>query len=259
VELSPPRGGFHVTPGGDTHRIQCAEVWGGIRDEFRDVCTGSITASLFSASSDGGKGGDIYYLSVCDKDELTRVALVDVAGHGTVASEASEWLYEILARRMNDLDSHEVLGELNAKLAARGYSAMATAVVAGFLKEGERLLLSYAGHHPVYVRPRDGESWRVAGLEAQRLPLGVVETTTYAQACVPLSSGDRVFLYTDGVPETPDSEGDLFGAERLLSVLDAHTGDGLSDLRSAVIDSLQTHSGGSLSHDDVTVMVVEVN
>ncbi len=47
------------------HRIGCAEVWGGIQGDELDVETGSVRGSLFSRACDGGKGGDIYYLSVC--------------------------------------------------------------------------------------------------------------------------------------------------------------------------------------------------
>ena len=64
------------------HRLQCAEIWGGIRNQDTDVCSAGITASLFSGACDGGKGGDIYYLSVCNSDMLTRIAIADVIGHG---------------------------------------------------------------------------------------------------------------------------------------------------------------------------------
>ena len=65
-----------------SHRIHCAEVWGGIDHIDRDIVTGGLTASVYSKSSDGSRGGDIYYFSVCGGDQLTRIALADVQGHG---------------------------------------------------------------------------------------------------------------------------------------------------------------------------------
>ena len=119
------------------HRIQCAQIWGGIRNQDQDVSSAGIVATLYSASCDGGKGGDIYYLSVCESDMLTRVAIADVVGHGQAVSDVSQDIYDALAARMNDAD--------------------------------------------------------------------------FDQQSVPLSRGDRIFLYTDGVLEAPNRDRERFG------------------------------------------------
>jgi sigma-B regulation protein RsbU (phosphoserine phosphatase) len=75
---------------------------------------------------------------------------------------------------------------------------------------------------------------------------------------MPLTSGDRLFLYTDGVVEAPDGHRGLFGYDRLLSVLDGVGDVGLSDIKVAVLDGLRRHTGSDLSHDDVTFMAVEI-
>ena len=84
------------------YRIRCAEIWGGIGSRDEDVCSAGILASLYSNAYGGGEGGDIYYLSVCESDKLTRVAIADVAGHGAQVSDVSEWLFHILQAHMND-------------------------------------------------------------------------------------------------------------------------------------------------------------
>jgi hypothetical protein len=45
------------------YHLSCGEIWGGIRNCDDDISSAGLTASLFSLASDGGKGGDIYYLS----------------------------------------------------------------------------------------------------------------------------------------------------------------------------------------------------
>jgi hypothetical protein len=45
------------------YHLSCGEIWGGIRNCDDDVASAGLTASLYSVASDGGKGGDIYYLT----------------------------------------------------------------------------------------------------------------------------------------------------------------------------------------------------
>ena len=83
-------------------RLQCAQIWGGIENQDQDVCSSTITASVYASACDGGKGGDVYYFSVCAGDKLTRIAVADVVGHGAAVSNVSAWLYTALEARMND-------------------------------------------------------------------------------------------------------------------------------------------------------------
>ena len=56
-------------------RIRCAEIWGGILAVDTDMTTAGLSASIFSTAHDGDRGGDMYYVSVCKWDYLTRVAI----------------------------------------------------------------------------------------------------------------------------------------------------------------------------------------
>jgi hypothetical protein len=44
-------------------KLMCSGIWGGIDDVDQDVVVGNVMVSLYSASCDGGKGGDIYFLA----------------------------------------------------------------------------------------------------------------------------------------------------------------------------------------------------
>ncbi len=85
-------------------RLQCAEVWGGIKNEDLDVCSPGLNVSLYSSSCDGGKGGDVYYFSLCSADRVTRIALADVAGHGEQVSQIGQWVYEQMAAKLDEPD-----------------------------------------------------------------------------------------------------------------------------------------------------------
>ncbi len=243
------------------HEIGCGEIWGGIQGTDLEAQTSAVRASLFSAACGGGKGGDIYYFSVCASDLITRIAIADVAGHGEPVSATSQWLYDSLQERMNSVDSHEVLADLNRRATGCGFQAMTTAAVAAFYRAAGELNFSYAGHHPVLVRRRTEAHWSPALLPedigASNLPLGVDADLPYEQSTLGLAAGDQLFLYTDGLVEARGPGGELFGNQRLQTVLDALSGEAV-DIKQGVLNDLLGFVDGPMHHDDVTFMAVSI-
>jgi serine phosphatase RsbU (regulator of sigma subunit) len=76
--------------------LECQKIWGGINNQDIEVSSGGINASIYSMSSNGGVGGDIYYLGACKEDSITRLAIADVTGHGEAVSQISRFVYESL-------------------------------------------------------------------------------------------------------------------------------------------------------------------
>ncbi len=85
-------------PIADAHgRLECKELWGGIRKQDSEVSAGKVIGSIYStACCEGGKGGDIYYFGVCKGGIITRLAIADVTGHGEAVSEISQYVYDTL-------------------------------------------------------------------------------------------------------------------------------------------------------------------
>jgi serine phosphatase RsbU (regulator of sigma subunit) len=81
-------------------RLECKELWGGIRNQNIEIAAGKVIGSIYSASSEGGKGGDIYYFGVCKGDLISRMAIADVTGHGEAVSEISQYVYDALKAHM---------------------------------------------------------------------------------------------------------------------------------------------------------------
>ncbi len=245
-------------------RLQCAEIWGGTRNADSDVCSAGLTASLFSLSCDGGKGGDIYYFSVCGGDRLTRIAIADVVGHGEKVSDVSAWLYDSLESNMNNPAGSDILKALNSLALERGMKALTTAAIVSYSADDSHAYFSYAGHHPMLIcRIADGD-WTAATLietggGMADLPLGVDSNVAFTQSSVRIKTGDRMLLYTDGVLEAPSEDGTLFGESRLLSTLQDAGRCTLAEIKNAVLHAVRAHTGGSLTHDDVSLLVVELN
>jgi sigma-B regulation protein RsbU (phosphoserine phosphatase) len=64
-------------------------------------------------------------------------------------------------------------------------------------------------------------------------------------------------MYTDGLIEAPDSRGELFGVDGLRELLDRHADDDLNAIKQTIVAALRDHTGGSLAHDDVTLLLAE--
>lgn len=243
------------------YEIKCGEVWGGIQENNLELMTSGIEASLYSSAFDGGKGGDIYYLSVCDSDLLTRVVLADVMGHGEVVSNTSEWLCNSLRHRMNSTSGHDVLADLNSAAVEYGYKALTTAAVIAYYRHRKEFFYTYAGHHPVLIR-RSGETqWLPLEIpktdRMANLPLGITRGVEYDQETIQLYSGDNVFIYTDGVIESENSDAELFGHDRLLEVLES-AGNDPAEIKNALSAALTAHEAGMSDHDDTSYIAIKI-
>ena len=144
---------------------------------------------------------------------------------------------------------------------------MTTAAVVAYYRDESEARISYAGHPPVLYQRANDRAWSYArppGRKGQRdgfplnIPLAVDLDTLYSQITISMTPGDRLFVYTDGIIDAPNPEGECFGLARLKDALDANTGAPLSELKSAVLKTLHEFTGTELIHDDVTLVAMEI-
>jgi len=88
-------------------------------------------------------------------------------------------------------------------------------------------------------------------------PLGAFSNSAYDQETRAIEPGDRLFLYTDGLIEATDREGQPFGRARLRAALEAAGAATVRGIKAAVLSAVRVHTRGLLVHDDVTFMVIE--
>ena len=110
-----------------------------------------------------------------------------------------------------------------------------------------------AGHNPQYVLRRDG---RLEQMSSSGLPVGLLAGRGYAEDHVQLEAGDLLFFYTDGCVESENEQGEMFGAERLETLLE--TSAGADDLLARVEAAVKAFRGTAEPFDDATMMVVRV-
>jgi len=144
---------------------------------------------------------------------------------------------------------------------------MTTAAVVAYYSEESEARVSYAGHPPVLYWQASDKAWSYARPPGRKgesdgfpinIPLAVDLDTLYGQLTIPMATGDRLFVYTDGIIDAPSPEGESFGLARLKDVLDANTKAPLSELKAAVLRALHQYTKNDLTHDDVTLIALEI-
>ena len=246
-------------------QLVCSEVWGGNRPVHSPVALPGLSGVLFSHPCDGGRGGDVHYLSVCGSGVLSRVCLADVAGHGQTVAAIGSVMHAHLRRCMNQVDQRRVLGKLNRRLEALGLHAMTTAAAITYYPPKRSLSVSYAGHPPGWYFSRAEDTWGRLSLEARSseaqfrdMPLAIEPSAEFSQRKIRTEIGDRLLLVTDGVLEAPGKNGRLFGDEGVDHVLQTMQSANCEKIADSLLTALQLHCGDvALTHDDVSFIVVE--
>ena len=155
-------------------------------------------------------GGDVHYVSVCSKGQVSRIALADVAGHGESASSVAERLRRVLQQHTDNWDQSALMRELNEAFKQRCQgSAVRHGRGLGFLP---RNAANYFSPTPATclcygITQKTGVwDWLEEGTpyakDVAGLPLGLISGTTYAQTAIELIPGDTLLLYTDGITES---------------------------------------------------------
>jgi sigma-B regulation protein RsbU (phosphoserine phosphatase) len=144
---------------------------------------------------------------------------------------------------------------------------MTTAAVVAYYRQESEARVSYAGHPPILYKRAGDTAWAYARSSDRKvqsngfplnIPLAIDLDVHYGQLTIPMSSGDRLFVYTDGIIDASSPDGESFGLVRLKDALDANAGAPLSELKSAVLKTLNQYTKKELAHDDVTLIALEI-
>lgn len=243
----------------------CNEVWGGNREVIRAVQLPSVKAWVASLPAmEGEGGGDLYYISACGHDLISRVALADVSGHGGMVSATTEILHRLMRKNLDVWDQSSFMRGLNNTFLLTGQNKYATAVILSFHRVTGRLVFSNAGHLPPLWYHARSKTWGwleeedddPPGSKGVGLPIGLIPGTDYRQTVVTLEPSDVLVLYTDGVTEAENDPGESLDREQLLNWAGEAAIDSPEELGRALLGRLESFQGGCRS-DDVTLLVLQ--
>src|SRR5436305_2808609 len=205
--------------------------------------------------------GDFYDFLPVDDRRLTLL-VADVSGHGVPAALIASMVKVAAAAQAEQAASPaRVLTGMGRIFHGKLRNQFITAACLGVDLATGRLLAASAGHPPPLL-------WRAATGQVEELPpggpvLGRLARVEYRETAAPLAAGDRVLLFTDGIPEARDPAGEPFGDERLRDLLAAHAGLAAEPLAAALLARIVawTGRGGAGEEgfeDDLTVVVLGV-
>ena len=248
------------------HRLQCAATWAGNERVASLVELAGLAAWVHSVPAGPGEaGGDVHYVSVCPSCVVSRVALADVSGHGQAVASVSTKLRELMQQHLTALEQTDLMRDLNQAVQLELDSThYATMVAVGFHSRRGLLVLTNAGHPPPfwYRAKRDEWAWLERQQPVQRAsvvgtPLGLLPDISYDRMIVKLNAGDLVVLYTDGVFEATNQDGQELGRDGLIALarqLDSRSPEAFG---TQLAEALRDFRGGTVPQDDETIIVLQ--
>ena len=210
------------------------------------------------ASMDPAKevGGDFYDFFLIDDDHLCMV-MADVSGKGVPGAlfmMASKIIIQSCAM-LGTRSTAEILAKTNEAICSNNQEGMFVTVWLGILEISTgKLTAANAGHE--YPALKQGDGYALYK-DRHGLVIGGMEGVKYRDYTIQLKPGDKLFLYTDGVPEATDSSEDLFGTDRMLEALNRNPEADPKALLSNVRDAVDAFVGNAEQFDDLTMLCVE--
>ncbi len=205
-------------------------------------------------------GGDYFDYLNGNPGELT-VIVGDVSGKGTSAALYMSKVQGILRslhgfglspRDLFIRANHLLCGDLEKK-------SFVTAIGAAFDTRQRSILLSRAGHLPLYYY--NAKTRGVERIIPRGLGLGLsaedIFESEIEEKLIQYATGDVFLFVTDGITEGKQTNGDEFGETRLVKVLATAFASNAENIRDCVINSVSEFAATAEQHDDQTVVVVK--
>jgi steroid delta-isomerase-like uncharacterized protein len=197
-------------------------------------------------------GGDFFdYFTMADG--TFAFVLGDVAGKGPPAALLAAVLQGIFtANAHRGLEPARAIREANDALVRRAIEARFATAVYGTLSSDGRLTCCNAGHNPPLLIGARG----VTRLETGGLIVGLFERASFDQESMALEPGDTLVVYSDGMTEARNPDGEEFGDEQLMSCVRANTALTPTDLLECLLDTVHKFSAGAAQSDDMTLLAL---
>ncbi|MBB5326641.1 SpoIIE family protein phosphatase [Tunturiibacter gelidoferens] len=202
--------------------------------------------------------GDFYDFIVVDEEHL-GVLVADVSGHGMPAALIASMIkIAFSSQASHAADPARVLLGLNEALCGKFEHHFVTAAYVFIDIQNRTLTYAGAGHPPLLLWGAEG----VRSIEENGLFLGKFSFATYTSKELPLTPGDRILLYTDGIPETTNPAGIEFGADGFRQFLEnEQTATSATQFADRLLEELSLWSGRGSSDeldDDMTIVAIHV-
>ncbi|MGF1671535.1 MAG: PP2C family protein-serine/threonine phosphatase, partial [Balneolaceae bacterium] len=206
-------------------------------------------------------GGD-YYDFIPMNDDKLAVAIGDVSGKGIQAAFYMTFIKGVLHALCKENEtSLSLLSRVNELFTNNAPRGTFISLIFGVLnsRTGE-FVFSRAGHNPLFhYRARYN---KVEMIRPDGIGIGMTDQETFIknikEAKLKLEKGDILVLFTDGITEANNLEGEQYGDKRLSKFMESCKKETSKEIMYKIIDDVKTYSKDTQQHDDMTLVVIKM-
>jgi serine phosphatase RsbU (regulator of sigma subunit)/pSer/pThr/pTyr-binding forkhead associated (FHA) protein len=200
-------------------------------------------------------GGD-YYDFVEKRDGRYVVALGDVSGKGTGAALLMSSIHAaVRAHSRTRLSASEIVSEINQYIYDNTPSnRYVTLFYSELDSRSNQLTYINGGHNPPLLVRNSGD---VTRLDIGGFPVGITPFGDYREGWVEIEQGDVLVIYSDGVTESLNEDGEEFDEARLIDVVMKNRGRTAAGLRDRIDEALTKFVGKARAVDDLTIVILK--
>jgi serine phosphatase RsbU (regulator of sigma subunit) len=221
--------------------------------ELPDIPGFDLAGAWRSATEVAGDFYDIFPFV----DGRWGLVIADVAGKGAPAALCMMMIYSLIRTTATfSKGPAEVIAEVNRSLAAQMPGETLVTLLYTILDPANHTVtFTNAGHNrPIIKRARQGG--KVGELQTAGLPIGLFDEISLTDVRINLNPGDVLVTYTDGLTESFNTNYDMFGEDRLLSLIEACPESSAQRILERTLAEASGFADGMPQSDDITLLIV---
>jgi sigma-B regulation protein RsbU (phosphoserine phosphatase) len=215
--------------------------------------------------------GDIFNFFPLDEHHL-GFYILDVAGHGIASAMQSFTLSRLLSPDTTCSthlklgteappfyhlrEAHEVVSSLNQQFQTDNANILYFTMSYGVIDTLSRTIELCQAGHPSALFLSSGKPAEY--IDNGGLPVGIIPMTKYESVQLKYGTGDRLFLYSDGITECESPNGELFGNERLRLFVEETRQLKINDVIRQLDERIRSWHGGDKFEDDISLLILEM-
>jgi serine phosphatase RsbU (regulator of sigma subunit) len=197
-------------------------------------------------------GGDCFDVRQLSPDAWAAV-VTDVSGKGVSSALLAALVQGSFVTGSPD-SIEETMSRINAFLYERTEGEKYATVFYCMLHRDGTLTWSNAGHVTPFLLRSSGD---IQVLDSTGMPIGMLDTATFAIDTLQLEGGDKIVAFSDGLTEAQDAQGRFFDTRHLRELIAAHAGATAAELHSAIMAEIENFATATVQTDDITALVLE--
>jgi len=246
----------------EKERIEQEMIWARrIQQELLPHCAPEIPGyEVFGGSIPALEVAGDYFDYITIDGNRWYLVIADVSGKGVPAALIMSVTRSLLQAYVDYESSPlDVLCKVNRRISQTIDSEMFVTIAVMCLDAREnRISIARAGHEPVFMFNGSDQIEKIAPAGAA---MGLLDPVTFRQSLRPfegmISSGNVILLYTDGITEAQNKDGEEFGYQRIEQLLLKHASESAQNIYNIIINAVEEFAANQAQHDDITMLILK--